>query len=89
MISMKQAVASAVDFAKALYAEEHLTDLQVEEIESSEDDKLWFITLGWGAPPGSEPGLFGGLSSAVMRRVYKVFSIDAETGEVISMKIRE
>lgn len=48
----------------------------IEEIELSEDERFWMLTLGY------EEGPFGG------HKAYKVFKIDAYTGEVLSMKMR-
>jgi len=47
------------------------------------------VTLGWVEPAVSQPGLV--LNGAVQKlpRVYKLFEVDAESGEVSSMKIRE
>ena len=51
--------------------------LSVEEIELSEDGRYWFVTLGFS------------LSYLIGPKSYKVFKVDAYTGEVLSMKIRE
>jgi hypothetical protein len=56
-------------------------DLRLEEVELSDDGSQWFITLGYST---SVDGL--GIRSV---RDYKIFTIDAITGEVKSMKIRE
>ncbi len=56
-------------------------DLRLEEVELSDDCSQWFITLGYST---SEDGL--GIRSV---RDYKIFTIDAVTGEVKSMKIRK
>ena len=58
--------------------------IQLEEIEISDDDKFWNITLSYDDQP-TEPGgfIFGGIS-----RFYKIFKVDAKDGSVRSMKIR-
>lgn len=92
MISIEEAVKAARDFASKLYSEGELKDLRVEEIESSEDDNKWFVTLGWVEPAVQQLGGFAGLANARIEplpRVYKVFTIDAETGRVESMKMRD
>jgi hypothetical protein len=58
-----------------------IRDLRLEEVELADDRSQWFVTLGYSI---SEDGL--GIRSV---REYKIFAIDATTGEVQSMKIRE
>ena len=83
MIDVKQAVKIASDFFTNLYGQElSLSGIQLEEVELTEDGKYWLITLGY--PSASTNPLL-----IQNRKVYKVFQINAETGEVQSMKIRE
>lgn len=49
----------------------------IEEIELSEDENRWIVTLG-----------FLDTLAAFGPRVYKLFEVDARTGEVLSMRIR-
>ena len=65
-------------------------DWRLEEAELSEDKKHWFITLGFIRPVDktSNP-LANFMETPNYEREYKVFKIDATTGEVQSMKIRE
>ncbi|MBD1830469.1 hypothetical protein NDI47_16485 [Microcoleus vaginatus GB1-A2] len=65
-------------------------DWRLEEAELSEDKKHWFITLGFIRPVDktSNP-LANFMENPNYEREYKVFKIDATTGEVQSMKIRE
>ncbi len=58
-----------------------IRDLRLEEVELSDDRSQWLITLGYSI---SEDGM--GIRSV---RHYKIFSVDANDGEVQSMKIRE
>lgn len=51
-------------------------DISIEEIELSSDEKYWSITLG-------HPRSYLGTA-----KDYKKIKVDAETGEVISMKMR-
>ena len=68
-------------------------NLRLEEVEKSEDTSYWLITLGYDArsalPPAS--ALFADPEDANWKyeREYKLLRIDAETGEVESMKIRK
>jgi len=51
-------------------------DISIEEIELSSDEMYWLITLG-------HPRSFFGPA-----KEYKVIKVDAETAEVLSMKMR-
>ncbi|OCR00587.1 hypothetical protein BCD67_11440 [Oscillatoriales cyanobacterium USR001] len=65
-------------------------DLRLEEVELSDDKKYWFITLGFSRPVDKSKNPLADLVAvSSYERVYKVFKINAETGEVQSMKIRE
>lgn len=92
MISIEEAVKAARDFAGRLYAEGELKQLPVEEIEASANDTKWFVTLGWVEPAVRQLGGFAGLSNTTIEplpRVYKLFTVNAETGHVESMKMRD
>lgn len=89
MINMQDAVRAARDFAGQMYSEGELKKMRVEEIESSEDDKKWFVTLGWVEEAVQQVGGFA--TNATLERVprvYKVFVVDAADGHVVSMKMR-
>jgi len=67
-----------------------IKDLRVEEVEFSEDDQSWLITLGFTRPADRlEDPLGEVLATPRYRREYKIFKVDAETGQVKSMKIRQ
>ena len=57
----------------------------VEEVEISEDNKYWLITLGVRRSPGDTISNLYGKTEVE----YKVFKIDSQNGNVLSMKIRE
>ncbi len=57
------------------------TSLTIEEIELSDDKMFWLVTLGY-----SRPGLPFYVGTGATD--YKVFKVDAYSGEVLSMKIR-
>ena len=60
-----------------------INEMSLDEVELSEDEKYWFITLGY---DDLSEGL---LLTIVQRKKYKVFKVNAENGQVISMKIRQ
>jgi hypothetical protein len=84
MIDVKQAAQSASNFINGLYSNETISDVRLEEVELSEDGKYWLITLSFPLPASLGVVYLGGGG-----RQYKLFKIDADTGEVLSMKIRD
>lgn len=62
-----------------------MQSLRLEEVELSEDKQFWLITLGFERVNSNNP------LQVVPQytREYKIFKINAETGEIESMKIRE
>ncbi len=89
MIDVKQAVAIAVRYVSELYAGESVLDLRLEEVEHTEDDRFWLITLGYlrKVPTRSGP-VFTQVLGPEYQRDYKTLKIDADSGAVHSMKIR-
>ncbi len=83
MVDVKEAVKQALEYFTGLYQGSY-SNLALEEVELSDDEDYWLITLGF-TPPTT--GL-GALAGANIRREYKIFRIKSETGKVLSMKIR-
>ncbi len=86
-IDVRAAVLAAKNYIQSLpgLLEYKVQDLRLEEVEFSEDRKYWLITLGFIAnTTGEEESFF-----SKKERDYKVFKVNAETGKVESMKIRE
>lgn len=76
MIDAKAAVTSARKYFSEL-SSRHALDMSVEEVELDSENEVWQVTLGY-------------ITNAYSgNKEYKIFEIDAETGEVLSMKIRE
>lgn len=63
-----------------------ISDVRLEEVELSEDDQLWRITLSFNRPADQQNQL---MLTQKMQRDYKLFEINAETGAVKAMKIRQ
>jgi hypothetical protein len=75
MITVKEAATKAANYLKDLMP--GATSFQIEEVEPSESNKVWSITLSYVDPEI----MFGGKS-------YKVIKVRKSDGEVLSMKIR-
>lgn len=90
-LDVKQATLKAVDYLTTLYDQKDISEIDLEEVELSDDDQYWYITLGYNSEstkPGSK------LSDSIKRamllrdRKYKQFKINRDTGDIVSMKIR-
>jgi len=90
MLDVKEAARTAAEYFATLYNPSTYTDLQLEEVELTEDEKYWLITLSYGSTddPQSQVGAMLNLPISKPRK-YKQFKIDSETGKVQAMKIRK
>lgn len=79
MIGVKEAVHVASQYLVSLF-DTAPSDVQLEEVELSEDEKYWYITLSFRQGP---------LAAILPGKTYKLFKINADTGQMQSMKIRE
>ncbi|HXD34293.1 MAG TPA: hypothetical protein VN643_24460 [Pyrinomonadaceae bacterium] len=79
MLDVKEATQKASEYFASLYATENLSDVRLEEVEQADHGKYWLITLSYPVLPGLNLG----------KKEYKIFKIDAKTGDVKSMKIRK
>ena len=77
-ISAKEAAERAADHLRHLFGA--VTDLQIEEVTLTDDDRYWWITLSY---------LGGGRPFGFRHTQYKQFKVDARTGKVRSMIIRQ
>ncbi|TAE32223.1 MAG: hypothetical protein EAZ91_04965 [Cytophagales bacterium] len=88
MITIKEAAQKAMEFCEQLYP--GTTDFLLEEVER-EDEKYWIITLSFPSNSINSDLTVKSLAQryAGSQRKYKSLKIDAQTGEFVSMKIRE
>lgn len=91
VIDVISAVKAAEAYARMVFPEDELKSLRLEEVELSSDERYWEVTLGWLEPAIRSVGgnFLGNTSIQKHPRVYKLFRVDAATGEVKSMKIRD
>jgi hypothetical protein len=86
-IDVRHAVQAALGTVSEFYP--NARDARLEEIETPEGKNVWLITLSFLLPREQTPAnilvpsLLGNYE-----RVYKIFTVDEETGEVRAMKIR-
>jgi len=83
MIDVKQASDKAREHLVTFFPDAEM--VQLEEVELTEDKAHWYITLSYeGVSHSVASSLLVGKSVR-----YKIFKLDAESGDVISMKIRD
>lgn len=86
MIDVKQAVKISLEYIKELYSGDEIRDLSLEEIEISEDNKFWLVTLAFTKQMMQHLNPMEAMTGPKYSRFYKEIKIDAESGLVRSMK---
>lgn len=89
-MNVKEAVALAKNYLADVFVDEQISNLGLEEIEYSDEDDAWLITLGFSRP--WSVGRVGALSASLgldTSRFYKVVCISDGDGNLISIKNRE
>lgn len=84
-IDARAAANAAAGYFKELYST--LASFSLEEVEFSEHENCWLITLSFEIPAQ----LSGGFANPFQppKTKFKVFKVDAKTGRVLAMKIRK
>lgn len=90
MIEVNDAIAAAHNFITDIYEkteQTQLLDLQLEEVQRSEDDKFWLITFGFVRKknPINELQKVIGTTN---ERVYKLIKVNAESGQPLAMQMK-
>lgn len=90
MIDVKEAATKAAEYFGNIYSDQQYSDVLLEEVELTDDEKHWLITLSYAyePPPSILDQYSGGAPPKPKPRKYKLFKIDAVTGKVEAMKIR-
>lgn len=91
MIDVRQAVQSAKNYIQNLQdmLENPLDNLRLEEVEISEDESHWLITLRYDVEDRSRlPALLINQDKFTSRE-YKLFQVNSDSGKVEAMKIRK
>ena len=90
-MEIDELVSKAVGYISSIYGEA-ASAVMLEEIERSEDNKQWLITLSLSRklPPSSTLSpLLTESSADQFERVYKQIQIHADTGEFLGMTMRQ
>jgi hypothetical protein len=91
-MDVKEAITAAKTYLSDIYADEHVTNLGLEEVEHLPSDGKWVITLAfsrpWNTPRTRAQEVLENLGAVSgLRRTYKVITL-ADDGTVLSMKNR-
>jgi hypothetical protein len=88
MISVRDAAKSALDFYKDIYP--NTSGELIEEVELDDSKQYWLITLSFfGTVPTNTISPLSAVLQPKYERNYKIFKVDANSGNVESMKIRQ
>ena len=87
MIDVKQAVKKAAEQLVVVLTDRPIANVEVEEIERTDDERYWLVTMGYTDNPIDS--VISSIARDGRNRRYKVLKIDAATGEFVSMKMRE
>lgn len=90
-LSVEAAIKTAIDYLQTIKNQisPDLQNIRLEEVEVSEDDRYWLITLSFTQPNDrTDNPLPGIITKPKYQRNYKIFRINSNTGQVESMKIR-
>jgi hypothetical protein len=83
MVNVKEAVQAALKYLGDLVPD--AKDPRLEEIERNNQD--WAITLSYMSVP--TPAELAAIIGGAPSRIYRTITIDSQTGEFVSMKIKQ
>ena len=91
VIDVRRAVQSARDYIQDIQdlLESPLENLRLEEIELSEDEQYWLVTLGYDIEKQNNLPMLLASKPQELSREYKLFQINSDSGKVEAMKIRK
>lgn len=88
-MDVKTAVGVAKRWMGDTLQDENIFNIGLEEVKFDKEANKWLITLGFSRPWNSIRNAITAISGEpAARRVYRVFSVDNETEEVIAMERR-
>ena len=85
-MDVAEAVSTAKNHIKKLFAEEGIQNLGLEEASFDEGHEIWQITLGFSRPWDNPQGVLNQLTANPLKRFYKVVSISDKDNKVLSVK---
>ena len=93
MVDLKQAVSAATKYIEDVYSPEEIIDPMLEEVQLSEDENYWLITIGFSYPKFTEYPLQKSFQDTILgekyQRVYKAIKVRVDDGKPVAMLIRQ
>ena len=87
-MDVRQAARTAREYVAELFADEHITNVGLEEVVFEEVSNDWKITIGFSRPWDHNKALVTALAGARSERSYKVIRINDDNGRVVSLTDR-
>jgi hypothetical protein len=85
MLTVKEAVQTAMNLLKDLYDTRKFEDILLEAVEMDDEGRHWRVTLGFSRKALSE-NVMEAIGSKKYIRSRKIFHIDGNSGDLVSMK---
>ncbi len=85
MLTVKEAVQTAMDLLKELYDTRKFEDILLEEVELDPEGRHWQVNVGFSRKALSE-NVMEAIGSKKYIRSRKTFRIHADSGDLVSMK---
>ena len=85
MLTVREAVQTAMDLLKDLYDTRKFEDILLEEVEMDADGRHWQVTVGFSRKALSE-NVMEAIGSKKYIRNRKIFRIDGNSGDLVSMQ---
>ena len=86
MINVKEAAKISLEYIEELFSADEIRDVSLEEVEISQDEKSWMVTIGFTKHMTQPLNPMEAMSGPKFARFYKELKIDAENGQVRSMR---
>ena len=86
MISVKDVAKISREYIQELFSEDEIYDLSLEEVEIVDDQKSWLVTIGFTRQMMQPLNPMEAMTGPKYARFYKELKIDAEKGQVLSMR---
>ena len=85
-VDVKSAARIAVAYFDQLIQRRY-SDLAIEEVEKTNDDRFWLVTVGY-TVVSTDRSPLAALQNQPARE-YKIIKVDSQSGEAVSMKVRK
>jgi len=81
MVDVKEAAKISLEYIQELFSKDEIQDVSLEEVEISEDEKWWIVTIGFTKQMTQPLNPMEAMSGPKYARSYKELKIDSENGQ--------